>query len=61
MDSCSDAGSIISYEVSVPATLEADYFKVNADPYNNQIRLTALTGGTVTGSHTITVTGTLPD
>ena len=58
---CTDPGSIISYEVTLPNTLDAQYVKLSADSYSNELRLMALTGGTGTGSHTITVTGTLPD
>ena len=59
-DGCTDTGNIISYEVGIDS-LEPAYFKLSADSINNLLRFTALTGGTVTGPVTITVTGTLPD
>jgi len=34
MSGCADPGSIIGYEATVD-TLDAQYFKVSIDPYNN--------------------------
>ena len=60
--SCADTGIILTYAIDISSTsLEPEYFKISADPYNNVIRWTGLTGGTQTGTFTLTVTGTLPD
>ena len=43
--SCSDTGQIVSYSVTLPATLDQLYVKVSLNPYTNMIRLTGLTSG----------------
>lgn len=45
--SCADTGIILTYAIDISSTsLEPEYFKISADPYNNVIRWTGLTGGT---------------
>ena len=62
MDNCSDTGNLITYEVDVVgAGLDQNYFKISVDQTANEMRLTGLTGGSASGTYTLTVTGTLPD
>ena len=61
MNGCTDTGNLITYEINVAGILEPEYFKISADSIDNVIRFTALNGGSVTGTHTLTVVGTLPD
>ena len=60
---CTDTGVLIDYQTSTPAALHLGHLKLSMDPYNNKLRFTGLTSGVSTspGTHTITVTGTLPD
>ena len=62
MDGCTDTGNLITYEVDVlTAGLDQNYFKITVDQTANEMRLTSLTGGTASGTYSLTVTGTLPD
>ena len=62
MNGCSDPGSLIFYEIQdYSSDLDAEYFKISMDSISNQIRFTALSGGSSSGSVTMTVIGTLPD
>ena len=62
MNGCTDTGNLIVYEVDAAASsMDVNYYKITIDSTANVIRFTGLTGGSNSGSFTLTVTGTLPD
>ena len=62
MNGCTDTGNLIVYEVDPAASsMDVNYYKITIDSTANVIRFTGLTGGSNSGTFTLTVTGTLPD
>lgn len=59
--SCTDSGNIVEYQVSLSNSLDPETFKLTIDPVSNVIRVTGVTGGSVTTTQTITVKASLPD